>query len=101
VHLDPHQQTIRDLQVFMIQHLEKGFTVNLSMDGNDLDNHSFIAPTDTARLTTPIGFNYNSRISGSISDMLEVCDFVNIHTLQHGETHKDKDRSTSCASLTV
>jgi hypothetical protein len=85
VHLDQHKQTIRDLQVFMIQHLEQGFTVNLAMNGNDLDNHSFRAPMETTRMTTPLGFNYDWRISGSILGILEACSLVNIHTLQRGE----------------
>jgi hypothetical protein len=32
-----------------------------------------------------MGFNYDSRISGSIAEMIEACDLVNINTLQHGE----------------
>jgi endonuclease/exonuclease/phosphatase (EEP) superfamily protein YafD len=43
----------------------------------------------------PLGFNYDSRIIGSISDMPEACDLVNTHTLQHGKappTHKQGSR---------
>jgi hypothetical protein len=46
-------------------------------------------------MTTPLVFNYNESISGAISDMLEACDLLNIHTLQHGEappTHKQESR---------
>jgi hypothetical protein len=79
----------------MIQHKEQGFPVNLAMDGNDSDSHSLRASTETNRITTPLGFNYDSRISESISDMLEACDLVNIHNLQHREappTHKQGSR---------
>jgi hypothetical protein len=91
VNLDPCKQTIRDPQVFMIQHFEQGFTVNLAMDGNESDSRTFCPPTENNRLTNPLGFNYDSRISGSIAGMLEACNLMNIHTLQHGEappTHK-------------
>jgi hypothetical protein len=71
VHWDPHKQTIRNIQVFMIQHIEQGFTVNISMDGNEANSHSFRAPMEYNRITTPLGFNYDSRISGSIADMIE------------------------------
>jgi hypothetical protein len=40
-HLDTHNHTIRDLQLFMIKHIEKGFTVNLAMDINESDINSF------------------------------------------------------------
>jgi hypothetical protein len=33
-HMDPHKQNIRDLQIFMLEYIEQGFTVNLAMDGN-------------------------------------------------------------------
>jgi hypothetical protein len=79
----------------MFQHIEQGFTINLAMDVNESDSHSFRAPRVANRIITPLGFNYDERISGSISYMLEACDLVNIHTLQHGEappTHKQGSR---------
>jgi hypothetical protein len=95
--LDPHKQTVQDLQVFMLQHIEQGFTINPAMDGNKSGTHSFQAPTVANRITTPLGFNYNKQISVSIADMLKACELVNIHTLQHGEappTHKHRSRQT-------
>jgi hypothetical protein len=32
--LDPHQQTIWDLQIFILHHLQDGYTVNLEIYGN-------------------------------------------------------------------
>jgi hypothetical protein len=83
--LDPHRQIIHDLQIFMLQHLQDGYTVNLAIDGNISGAHLFHPPTHNSRLTTPFRFNCDSRISGSITTMLEACDLVNIHTLQQGE----------------
>jgi hypothetical protein len=65
------------------------------MDRNESDSHSFRTPAAPTNMTTPLGFNYVEIISGSIADMLEPCDLVNIHTLQHGEdptTHKQGSR---------
>jgi hypothetical protein len=98
--LDPHKQTMRDLQVFMIQHIEQGFTVNLAMDGNESENHLFRSPTVSNRITTPLGFNYDERISGSIADMLEAYDpSISIPSNMvrlHRRTNRDQDISTSC-----
>jgi hypothetical protein len=69
----------------MLQHLNDGYTVNLAIDGNASDTHLYRPPTHNIRITTPLGFNYDSWISGSIAEMIEACDLVNIHTVQHGE----------------
>jgi hypothetical protein len=69
----------------MLQHVQHGYTVNLDIHGNESDAYFFQNPTYTSRLTTPLGFDYDSRISGSIAVMLEACNLVNIHTLQHSE----------------
>jgi hypothetical protein len=82
--LYPHQQTIQDLQIFMRRHLQDGYTVNLTIYGNKSDAHLFLPPTYNSHITTPLGFKYDSRISGSIAAMLEACDLVNIHRLHHG-----------------
>jgi hypothetical protein len=74
----------------MIQHIEKGFTVNLAMDGIQTVTHS-----EHQRNTMPLELNYDTWISGSIAGMLEACDLANIDTLQHGEdppTHKQGSR---------
>jgi hypothetical protein len=83
--LDPHRQTIRDLQMFMLQQLNDGYTVNLAIDGNESDTHLYCPRIYNSRLTTPLGFDYDSRISGSITEIIEAYDLVNIHTIQHGE----------------
>jgi hypothetical protein len=79
----------------MLKHIEQGFTVNLSMDVNELNSHLCRTPTASTNITTPLGFNYDERISGSIADMIEACSLVKIYTLQHGEdppTHKQGSR---------
>jgi hypothetical protein len=79
----------------MLKYIEQYFTVNLAMDGNGSDSHSFRTPAAPINMTTPLGFNYNEIISGSIADMIEACNLVNIHMLHHGEappTHKHGSR---------
>jgi hypothetical protein len=80
----------------MLQHIEQGFTVNLAMDNNELDSHSFRTPPAPTHITTPLGFNYDARISGSIADMIEACSLVNSHTIENGEvppTHTQESRN--------
>jgi hypothetical protein len=75
----------------MLQHLQDRYMINLAIDGSEYDTHLFRPLTYKSHLTTPLGFNYDSRISGSIAAMIDACDLVNIHALQHGEaptTHK-------------
>jgi hypothetical protein len=60
--LDPHCQTIRDLQIFMLQQINDGYTVNLAIEGNESVTHLYRPPTYNSRLTTPRGFNYDARI---------------------------------------
>jgi hypothetical protein len=89
--LDPHLQTIWDLQIFIVQHLQDGYTVSLALDGNELDSHLFCPPAYNSCIPTPLGSNYDYHISGYIAVMLEACELVNIRTLQHREapaTHK-------------
>jgi hypothetical protein len=79
----------------MLQHLQDGYTVNFAMDGNQSNTHIFRPPAYNSRLTTPLCFNYDSRISGSIADMIKAFDLFNVHTPQRGEapaTHKQGSR---------
>jgi hypothetical protein len=97
--LDPQFQTIRDLKISLLQYLNDGYTVNLEIDVNELDTHLYRPPTCNIHLTTPLGFNYDSRISGSIAEISEACDLVNIHTLntwKHQQrTHKARNKFIS------
>jgi hypothetical protein len=58
--LDPHHQTIRDLQIFMLQQINDGYTLNLAIDGKESDTHLCRPPIYNSRLTTLLGFNYDS-----------------------------------------
>jgi hypothetical protein len=53
--LDPDRETIRDLQIFMLRHLQDGYTINLGMEGNESDTHLFLLPTYNSHLTTLLG----------------------------------------------
>jgi hypothetical protein len=39
--IDPHRQTIRDLQIFIVSYQQDGYLVFLLMDGNQDDTHVF------------------------------------------------------------
>jgi hypothetical protein len=66
-----HIYTLRDLQVVMLHNLQERYMVNLAIYGNQSDTRLFHPPTYNSHLTTPLGFNYDSRISGSIVVMIE------------------------------
>jgi hypothetical protein len=68
--LDPHCKTIRDLKICMLQKLNDGYTVNLAIYGNESDTHLYRPPKNNIRITTTLGFNYDSQISGSITEMI-------------------------------
>jgi hypothetical protein len=53
------------------------------MDGNQNDSHVF-QPQDIHNCVhTPLGFNYDKNIDGSIATLAESCNIVNIHKLKH------------------
>jgi predicted SprT family Zn-dependent metalloprotease len=53
------------------------------MDGNQNDSHVF-QPQDISNLVhTPLGFNYDNNIDGSIATLAESCNIFNIHKLKH------------------
>jgi hypothetical protein len=58
--LDPHRQTICEIQIFMLHHMNDGYTVNLEIDGNESDAHLYLPSTCNSHFTTPLGFNYDS-----------------------------------------
>jgi hypothetical protein len=78
----------------MLQHLQDGYTVNIAIDGNESDAHLFRPPIYNSHITTPLGFNYDSRISGYIAMMLDACGLFNIHMIQHGEAPSTKKQGS-------
>jgi hypothetical protein len=82
--IDPHRQTIRDLQIFIQSYQQQGYFIFLLMDGKQNDSHVFQPQDIPNRVNTPLGFNYDKHIDGSIASLVEACNLVNIHKLKHG-----------------
>jgi hypothetical protein len=62
------------------------------MDGNQNDSHVFQPHDICNRVHTLLGFNYDKNIDGSIANLVESCNLVNIHKLKHDNvpaTHND------------
>jgi hypothetical protein len=55
------------------------------MDGNQNDLHVFQQQDVPTKLCTPLGFNYDKNIDGSIATLVESCNLVSIHKLKHGD----------------
>jgi hypothetical protein len=83
--LDPHRQTISDIETFMLSYLQEWFTLDPAIGGNQSDSHTFRPQSYRSRLIYHLSFNYDNHINGSIAATLDTCDLVNIHTLQHGD----------------
>ena len=90
--IDPHRQTIRDLQIFIQSYQQQGDFIFLLMDGNQNYQHVFLQQDIPNKTCTPLGFNYDKNIDGSIATLSLACNLVNVHKLRHGEvppTHID------------
>jgi hypothetical protein len=89
--IDPHHQTIRDLQIFIQSYQQQGFFISLLMDGNQDDLHAFQQQDIPTKVCSLLRFNYDKHIDGSTTTLIESCNLVNIHKLMHGDvpaTHK-------------
>jgi hypothetical protein len=84
--IDPHRQTIRDLQIFIASYQQDGYLIFLLVDGNQDDTHVFRSQKYDGKCCTPLGFHYDKSIDRSIASMVDECDLVNIHKLKHGNT---------------
>jgi hypothetical protein len=82
-HIDPHRQTIRDLQIFIASYRQEGYLIFLFMDGNQDDLHVFREQEYDGKCRTPLGLHYNKIIDGYIASMVDACDLVNIHRHTH------------------
>jgi hypothetical protein len=83
--IDPHRQTIRDLQICIQSYQQQGFLIFLLLDSNQDDLHFFQQQDIMTKVCTPLGLNYDRKIYGSIATLLEACNLVNIHKLKHGD----------------
>jgi hypothetical protein len=81
--INPHRQTMRDLQIFIQGYQQQGYFIFLIMDGNQNDSHVFQPQDIHNRVHTPLGFNYDENIDGSIATLADSCNLVNIHKLKH------------------
>jgi hypothetical protein len=84
--IDPHRQTIHDLQIFIASYIQEGYLVFLFMDGNQDYLHVFREQEYDGKCCTPLGFHYEKTIDGSIASMVDACDLVNIHKHKHVHT---------------
>jgi hypothetical protein len=80
--INPHRQTIQDLQIF-IQGYQQRYFIFLLVYGNKNDSHVFQPQDIRNRVHTPLVFNYDRNTDGSIATLAESCNLVNIHKLKH------------------
>jgi hypothetical protein len=83
--IDPHRQTIIDLQIFIQSYQQQGFLVYLLMDNNQVGLHVFQQQDILIKVCIPLGFKYDRNIYGSIATLIEACNLVNIYKLKYGD----------------
>jgi hypothetical protein len=82
--IDPHRKTIRDLHILIQSYQQQRLLIFLLMDGNQDDLRVFQQQDIPNKVCTPLGFNYDKNIDGSIATLIESCNLINIHKLKHG-----------------
>jgi hypothetical protein len=83
--IDPHRKTIRDLHILIQSYQQQRLLIFLLMDGNQDDLRVFQQQDIPNKVCTPLGFNYDKNIDGSIATLIESCNLVNINKLKHGD----------------
>jgi hypothetical protein len=84
--IDPHRQTILDLQIFIVSYQQEGYLVFIFMDGNQDDMHIFREHKYDGKCCTSLGLHYDKTIDGSIASMVDTCDLVNTQKHKHVNT---------------
>jgi hypothetical protein len=84
--IDPHRQTICDLQIFIVSYQQEGYPIFLFMDCKQDDLHVFREQEYDGKCCTPLGFHYDKTIDSSIASMVDACGLVNIHKHKHVNT---------------
>jgi hypothetical protein len=83
--IDHHRQTICGLEIFIQSYQQQSLLIFLLIDGNQYDLHVFQQQDVPTKVCTPLGFNYDINIDGSIATLIEACNLVSIHKLKHGD----------------
>jgi hypothetical protein len=93
--IDPHLQTICDLQIFIAIYEQEGYLVFLLVDGHQDDIHVFREQEYDGKFCTPLGFHYDKSIDVYIASMVDSCELVNIHKHTHTNTSQTQSSGST------
>jgi hypothetical protein len=89
--IDPHRQTICDVQIFITSYQQEGYLFFIFMDDNQDDLNVFPEQEYDGKCCKPLRFHYDKTIDGSIVSMVDACDLFNIHKHKHVNTPPTQD----------
>jgi hypothetical protein len=81
--VDPHKQTLIDLQYHMKKLKTDGHEVLIFMDANQAEEQVYQAPTHNDKLVTKKGFHVYGSIDGSLQSFIQNCGLINVLRRMH------------------
>jgi hypothetical protein len=76
--IDPHRQTIIDLEHFVQELKDKGHHVLIFIDASEDKQHQFHKQGHGIRLVTKNGFHVDGHHNGSLGTMMANCGLINV-----------------------
>jgi hypothetical protein len=102
--LDPHKQTLIDLQYFFQELLQGGDEVILFLDANQDEYQSYRPQNHDACFKTKVGFQVDGSIDGSLRSFMANCGLTNalmdVHSEQVPNTHVQGSKQIDVALVT-
>jgi hypothetical protein len=89
VEINPHKQTMIDLEYFTEELKTDGFEVAVFIDANEMLDHQFRSQNHYHKYKSDKGFHIDGSIDGSIATYTHNCDLSNILSERHAETGTD------------
>jgi hypothetical protein len=75
--IDPHRQTIIDLENFVQEMKDKENHIIIFIDANEDEQHQFQEQVNVIQLVTKNGFHVDGRHNGSLGTMMDKCGLIN------------------------
>jgi hypothetical protein len=81
--VDPHKQTLIDLQYHVEKLKTDGHEVLVFMDANQTEEHVHQTPTHNKKFVTKKGFHVDGSIDGSLQSFIQNCGLLNVLRRMH------------------
>jgi hypothetical protein len=81
--VDPHKQTLIDLQYYVEKLKTDGHEVLIFTDANQAEEQVYQAPTHNEKFVTKKGFHVDGSIDGSLQSFIQNCRLINVLRRMH------------------